>query len=972
MSLATSGSATERGIEPTVAEAGLVGRRRELDELDCALSAAAAGSGRVVVVHGEAGIGKTGTVAHFAQAARTAGAVVLWGACYKRGLARPYGPWVEALGGYVRELEPDRLDGLLGANAAVLAELVPSTRSAVAGAPPLPSVSPAGARLRLFDAVASILGAAREPHVLVIDDVQWADSNALDLLAHVARDASRLLIVVIHQGTRLSLGDPLAARLADISRMRPCQHLLIQRLSREESAELLGDVAGQPLGAELAGAAYEEVGGNPLFLRELGRHLSGHRLTTTGNPGAWRLPETVRQAIALRLAGLSEPALQMLAFASVFTAGFGFTELQLLAEADEEQLLDSLDEVLAAELIRPIGSDRYDFAHTVVRHALYDHFSPSRRARLHRRLAEVLERTLEETPEVEAELARQYHASAALPGAGRGIAYALSAARRARAAHAPDQAIALLGLARELAATEDVPIRARIESELAKAQAEGGTLNEAARSLESALCMLRASGASGETIAELVFRVVSTLRDAFAEPSQLLDSLVDRGLAALGETDTLAWARLKLIERPRESVSSGPIQGVRWLGFDAKAVEIARTEGSEHDHARTLDFLDPRPVEKLDELVSLVDGWRTPNARLWGMHVLLLSLTLQHWNGPAAERLCDQFEALATEVGSLSSQAFGKTCRAAIFSATGEFEAATAAIAQARELAERMPSAPPGSDLSFQSLVAELTAVQMDGDWGRAAELMRGHATAGPPPWRFLYAAIAAEAFARAGMSGDARELLGHILPVIASSAPQTYAQNGSVAFAAGAIWELRDAQLAEQLWPSALALINTDVGDWYMTSNQLTGARLATVLERDGQATEFFDRARAKLAERGQRPLCAIVDHDQALARRTPRQPGSARLLVAAQAQFLELGMRGWPRRAAAAQQGRAGRPDGLTARETEILSLLTAGNTNKEIAAKLVLSIHTIERHLQNAYRKIGVRNRADAAAYAVRATL
>jgi DNA-binding NarL/FixJ family response regulator len=94
--------------------------------------------------------------------------------------------------------------------------------------------------------------------------------------------------------------------------------------------------------------------------------------------------------------------------------------------------------------------------------------------------------------------------------------------------------------------------------------------------------------------------------------------------------------------------------------------------------------------------------------------------------------------------------------------------------------------------------------------------------------------------------------------------------------------------------------------------------------------------------------------------------------LLVAAQAQFLKLGMHGWPQRAASAQQRRAGRPDGLTVRETQILRLLTAGNTNKEIAAKLVLSIHTIERHLQNAYRKIGVRNRADAAAYAVRATL
>jgi DNA-binding CsgD family transcriptional regulator len=217
-------------------------------------------------------------------------------------------------------------------------------------------------------------------------------------------------------------------------------------------------------------------------------------------------------------------------------------------------------------------------------------------------------------------------------------------------------------------------------------------------------------------------------------------------------------------------------------------------------------------------------------------------------------------------------------------------------------------------------------------------------------------------------MSGNARELLGHILGVLVAAEPRTYAQNGAVAFAAGAIWELQDTELADRLWPSALALINARVGDWYMTSNQLTVARLATILERDEQATDFFDRARAELADRGQRPMHAIVDHDEALARQARRQPGSARLLVAAHAQFLQLGMHGWPREAATGRQGRAGRPDGLTARESEILRLLTAGNTNREIAAELVVSIHTVERHLQNAYRKIGVRNRADAAAYAV----
>src|SRR5207253_2485074 len=145
------------------------------------------------------------------------------------------------------------------------------------------------------------------------------------------------------------------------------------------------------------------------------------------------------------------------------------------------------------------------------------------------------------------------------------------------------------------------------------------------------------------------------------------------------------------------------------------------------------------------------------------------------------------------------------------------------------------------------------------GDWGHVAELMRRQAISGPPRWRFLHAAIAAEAIARARMSGDARELLGHVLPALGAAEPHSYAQNGSVAFAAGAIWELQDTELAEQLWPSALALINTQVGDWYMTSNPHTVARLATILERDEQATEFFDRARARLSDRGQRPLCAI-----------------------------------------------------------------------------------------------------------------
>jgi DNA-binding NarL/FixJ family response regulator len=129
-----------------------------------------------------------------------------------------------------------------------------------------------------------------------------------------------------------------------------------------------------------------------------------------------------------------------------------------------------------------------------------------------------------------------------------------------------------------------------------------------------------------------------------------------------------------------------------------------------------------------------------------------------------------------------------------------------------------------------------------------------------------------------------------------------------------------------------------------------------------------LFERARQSTEARDQRPLRAIVDHDDALARQWARRPGAARLLTVAASGFVALGMTEWASRAPPREE----LPGGLTAREAEVLRLVAAGRTNKEIASELVLSVHTVERHLANAYRKISVRNRADATAYVLRADL
>jgi DNA-binding CsgD family transcriptional regulator len=257
-------------------------------------------------------------------------------------------------------------------------------------------------------------------------------------------------------------------------------------------------------------------------------------------------------------------------------------------------------------------------------------------------------------------------------------------------------------------------------------------------------------------------------------------------------------------------------------------------------------------------------------------------------------------------------------------------------------------------------------------DWPRLAAVMWDLARSPEDfsGWFSLVsAALAGLAFACAGEVERAREVLGYILPEL-ESAEQT--QSLTTGLAGAAVWELRAKDLAKRLLPRALALADADGHESFMTSTELTVGRLSAVLGHFDLAVEYFGRARETLERRDQRVLRPIVDYDEALARLEPKQPGAAALLATASARFEQLGMREWSRRAALVEGADAELPDHLTAREGEILRLVAGGKTNKEIAAELVLSVHTIERHVQNAYRKIGARNRADASTYVARVHL
>jgi DNA-binding CsgD family transcriptional regulator len=947
----------------------LVGRAAEIAALEAVLGEQAAGSVPVVVVHGEAGIGKTSLVARFAGRAAGRGSTVLWGAAFEDS-GPPYGPWVEAIDGHLAGVSRDRLVELLGGDAAVLASVAPGIRGVLGDLPPPVALSPADGRLRLSDAVARFFERLEEP-VLVLDDMQWAEASALDLLVQVARLVAGLLIAVIFRGGRLDLEDPLSIQLARVGRVRSCTYLLLEGLSRKEAAELLERAASRRLEPELVDAIYGETRGNPFFLGELGRHIRRDGGWDAHERGYWRLPETIRGAVGLRLAALSEATRGMLELAAVFTGGFGFDELRALTGMREVELLDCLEEALGAELLRSLGGERYDFAHALVRQALYERPSPSRRARLHRRLAEALESLNGDPPaRVAAEVARQYHASLTLAGAERGVVHALMAAEHARGLHASAEAVELLRLALELVPDGDDALRARVLGSLAVTEALAAMPTRAVTTLESAVMLLERSGAGGREIAELTCDVATVVWGVTAIPAPGA-ALIDRALELLGDERSLLWARLQiLLCHFAEPIRSGGLRIVPFVAPDPEARRIVRAEGTEADIAVTIDPAGPWEPGELEWAVAEIARWRDPPARTGGLFWVVDRLTLYAPRSPdVAEQLCGELEMLADQVGALSHRAAAHLFRSALHGARGSLGAAAEQFARARYLLERMPET---VHLPVFLACEALIAQHRDADWPRLgdglwqAATLAGDAGFGSP----LCAALACYAFARAEPPLKARRLLQDIvIPGLRPAGPWDHMVAPAVAYAAAAVWELRDEDLARELLPAAEAIVTAGVPDWYMSSNDLTVARLAAVLGRHEYAAAAFGRARERLEHHGQSPMRAIVDFDEALARSWRGLPGRGELLLAAEMQFEQLRMSVWSERSAGLRRSRGALPDGLTRREVEVLRLLTSGLSNREIAEQLVLSVHTVVRHVNNAYAKSGAHNRADAAAYTVR---
>jgi DNA-binding SARP family transcriptional activator len=891
--------------------AGLIGRERELAMITTVLERALSGTGALVLVAGEPGIGKSRLAEVLAAGADERGARVAVGRSWEAGGAPPFWPWVQALRSYLRDAEPGALREHVGRAGPELVAILPELRELLPDLPPPGTLESPDARFRLFESVASFLASAsrEEPLALFLDDLHAADASSLLLLRFVAASLAdaRVLIVGCYRDTEA--GPALTETLAELAREPVVERVTLGGLSKRDVAQLLESVIGDTPDEELAARVHAETQGNPLYAGEIARLLASEGAAPT--EGALPIPEGVREAIRRRLQRQSGTCRELLTLASVLGREFDLATIAEMGGLEDDALLATLEEATAARLIDdvPGTAERLRFSHILVRDVLYGELPTPRRLRLHRAAGEAIEalHAGNSGPHV-AELAHHFIAAGSL-GAEKAGAYAERAGDAAAAQHGYEEAADYYALAVELLerrATPDAGKRCDLLLALGEVLSRAGSGADAKEALQHAAAIAEERGWH-DRLARAALAYGGRFAWARASTDPALVPILEAALEAVGGRDAPARARLlaRLAAAIRDDASRE-----RRVALAEEAVDIARGSDDLVTLAYALEGYwvasegaDParEGLTIGNQLIALGEQLGDEE-RVFTGHDFRLNAFWKLGDRAGVDVEVESLTRLADDLRQPAQRWYVGTSRTMLALMEGRLEDAEHLIAQTRAAGERAEG--------WNAVVSQrLQVFVLRREQGRLAEIegtIRRSVHEYPTLVRFrcalahLHAELADEPAARAALD----DLLSLDLGREYLDAEWLF----SMSLLPNVCSFLADEDAAARLY-SLLAACDGLYTHAPIEATFGSMARglgvLATTLGRFEDAERHFEVAIATERKMGAHPWLAHAQHDMAamlLARRGPGDERSARsLLDEALTSYRALGMAPWAARASA-----------------------------------------------------------------------
>ena len=595
-----------------------VGREVELADLIEAWRRAVGGQRQVVVVSGDAGIGKTRLAVELGTVAARDGAIVLYGAGHLDSVV-PYQPFAEALTSYAAETPPATLRDDVAHVGGTIGRLAPELARRLPGLADPVRADPETERYLLFEAAAALLErlAERAPVVVVLDDLHWADEGSWLLLAHLARHttATRLLLLVTLRAVESA---PHASMLAGLRREGLAGQLGLTGLDSQAVGDMIADRWGSPPPAEFCVAVTELSSGNPFFVEQLLARVE--ETAPTGDDGrpptrldiaVLGVPEGVRDVIGQRIGGLSTEAGQVLAIASVVGQDFRLDVIDGVTDLGVNALVDVFDEaVTAGVVVEILGSfGRYRFTHALTRETLYGGLTRTRRAYLHERVGTALENLGGGQQDRLEALAHHFLSSGLDPV--KAATYAWRAATKAIGQLAHEEATILLE--RGLRILDGVEVGGEVRADLllglAEARGRAGDVNAAREALDAAADQARGVG-DAQRLARAAVATRRGFLSVLPEPGETPVELLEEALAGLDPGDSVLRARV--LGRLAEGLYFSAERD-RGVALSRTAVDIAVRLGDDEALGHSLMSLhlmleDPAHVEdRLEVAHDLVE-----------------------------------------------------------------------------------------------------------------------------------------------------------------------------------------------------------------------------------------------------------------------------------------------------------------------------------------------------------------------------